>query len=71
VYTRHRCAGADPAGELEAGVRIVVLVKPVPAAKGRERLGLDARMDLASPAPVLHGNDECTREPALRLVGAP
>lgn len=66
MYTRDRLAGPHPAGELEAGVRIVVLVKPVPEATGQERLGPDGRLDRTSAPTVLNGNDEYTLEAALR-----
>jgi electron transfer flavoprotein beta subunit len=51
-------------------VRIVVLVKPVPDATGRERLLPDGRLDRSAAPPVLNGNDEYTLEAALQLVDA-
>src|SRR5215216_4638148 len=54
-----------------AGVKIVVLTKPVPdPAAAAERLGPDGRLDRAASPSVINGNDEYTLEAALKLVEA-
>src|SRR5215210_4016574 len=52
-----------------AGVKIVVLTKPVPdPAAAAERLGPDGRLDRAASPSVINGNDEYTLEAALKLA---